>query len=64
MELRKKRIKLPILILGYVPNALFEKLIKNNVELTVYNIEMIRELNEISAKCRKNVKFILKLIQG
>ena len=64
MELRKKKIKLPILILGYVPNALFEKLIKNNVDLTVYNIEMIRELNEISAKCRKKCKIHIKIDTG
>lgn len=64
MELRKKKIKLPILILGYVPNALFEKLIKNNVELTVYNIGMIRELNEISAKCRKKCKIHIKIDTG
>lgn len=64
MELRKKKIKLPILILGYVPNTLFEKLIKHNVELTVYNIEMIRELNEISAKIKKKCKVHIKIDTG
>lgn len=64
MELRKKKIKLPILILGYVPNALFEKLIKNNVDLTVYNIGMVRELNEIAAKCRKKCKIHIKIDTG
>lgn len=64
MELRKKRIKIPILILGYVPNTLFEKLIKNNVELTVYNIEMARSLNEISAKLKKKCKVHIKIDTG
>lgn len=65
MELRKKKkIKIPILILGYVPNTLFEKLIRNNVDLTVYNIEMARELNEISAKLRKKCKIHIKIDTG
>lgn len=64
MELRKKKIKLPVLILGYVPNTLFEKLIKYNVELTVYNVKMARELNEISAKIKKKCKIHIKIDTG
>lgn len=64
MELRKKKIKTPILILGYVPTTLFEKLIKNNVDLTVYNIETARELNEIAGKIRKKCKIHIKIDTG
>lgn len=60
MELRAKRIKTPILILGYVPETLFEKLIRKKVDVTVYDIETARKINSIAGrigrKCRVHIK--------
>lgn len=64
MELRAKRIKTPILILGYVPETLFEKLIRKKVEVTVYDIETARKINEIAGKIGKKCRVHIKIDTG
>lgn len=64
MELRARKIKTPILILGYVPETLFEKLIRKKVELTVYDISTARKLNEISGRIGKKCRVHIKIDTG
>lgn len=64
MELRAKKIKTPILVLGYVPENLFEKLIRKKVELTVYDIGTARKLNEISGKIGRKCRVHIKIDTG
>jgi len=50
LEIREKYKKVPILILGYTPNALIEKVITNNIIQTVYSKEQIEFISKTAKK--------------
>ena len=50
MELRENGIKKPILVMGYVPENLYEESIENGLELTLFDCSKARKLNEIASE--------------
>lgn len=58
--LRKCGIKKPLLILGYVFPYAYEQLIKENIRLTVFKSDMIKEINECAKKAGKKALVHIK----
>jgi len=50
LELRRAGIIVPILSLGYTPDADFEKLIENNVSATIYTPQQAEALNKAAVR--------------
>ena len=64
IELRKKNITAPIMILGYTPLELSEELINNDIEQTVYDLEYAKKLSDIAEKLGKKAKIHIALDTG
>ena len=64
MSLREEKIKLPILIMGYIPLAKLGEAIKNNLSFVVYNRETIKQAERQASKLGKKAKVHLKLETG
>lgn len=64
LELRAAGIAEPILILGYVFPEDVKELIKNDVSLTVFDIETAAEISDIAAGLCKTAKVHIKLDTG
>lgn len=56
LELRKSGIKKPILILGYTAPQFFECAIENDITLTMFQLESIKELSKTAQKLSKFAK--------
>lgn len=63
-KLREAGIHTPIYILGYVPLSDLEKAIKLDLQLVVYNKEIIKKLALVAAKLHKKAKIHLKIETG
>ena len=64
MELRRKQLELPILILGYTPKERFRDILRNDVMFTVYSIEAARELNRVGEELEMDAKVHIKIDTG
>ena len=64
MNLREEKIKLPILIMGYIPLAKLGEAIKNNLSFVVYNQETIKQAERQASKLDKKAKVHLKVETG
>lgn len=64
IELRKKNITAPIMILGYTPLELSKELINNDIEQTVYDLEYAKKLSNIAEKLGKKAKIHIALDTG
>lgn len=64
IELRKKNITAPIMILGYTPLELSEELINNDIEQTVYDLEYAKKLSSLAEKLGKKAKIHIALDTG
>lgn len=64
LELREALITKPILILGYVFDEEIKKLIENNIEFTVYNIDIAKNINNIASKMQCIARVHIKLDTG
>lgn len=64
LELRSANIIKPILILGYVSEGEIENLIKENVEFTIYNLEIAQLISQKAKKMNKKAKVQIKLDTG
>lgn len=64
MSLREEKIKLPILIMGYIPLSRLGEAIKNNLSFVVYNQETIKQAERQAGKLGKKSKVHLKLETG
>ena len=64
MELRRKQLELPILILGYTPKERFRDILRNDVMFTVYSIEAARELNKVGEELEMDAKVHIKIDTG
>jgi alanine racemase len=63
--LRKAKIKLPILVLGYIPFEQLKDAIKHDISVVAYNTEILEYLNENFPKSyRKKAKIHLKIETG
>ena len=64
IELRKKNITAPIMILGFTPLELSEELINNDIEQTVYDLEYAKKLSSLAEKFGKKAKIHIALDTG
>lgn len=64
VELRKHGIKLPILNLGYTDEFSYEVSVENDVSMTIYTVEMARDIDKIAASLGKKAKVHIKLDTG
>jgi alanine racemase len=64
LEIREKYPKIPILILGYTPDELIEKVIMNNIIQTVYSEEQVAYISETAKKLDKVAVLHIKIDTG
>lgn len=64
LELRDANIDAPIMILGYTPLSFSEKLIKRNIEQTIYNYEYARKLSIEALKLNSKAKVHIAVDTG
>lgn len=64
IELRKAGILAPILVLGYTPTSLFEKVIEYDIIQTIYNYEDAKILSEKASKLNKRATIHIKVDSG
>ncbi|WP_455537915.1 alanine racemase [Terrisporobacter sp.] len=64
LELRNNKISLPILCLGYIDVSMVKEAIKNNISLTVYNVDYAKEVDEIAKGLNKKAKVHIKIDTG
>jgi alanine racemase len=63
-EIRRGRIELPIILLGYVPLCELEEAVQNDLRLTVYNTETIDEIGKIASARETNAYLHIKTETG
>jgi len=64
LALRQAKIKLPILILGYIPLNDLAKAIENNLSFVVYNLKTLSQASQVAKKLKKPAKVHLKIETG
>ncbi|HOC08011.1 MAG TPA: alanine racemase [Bacillota bacterium] len=64
IALRQEGIDVPILVLGYTPPQLFNKVLEHRITPTLYNYEDALKLSELASKNGSSVKVHLKLDTG
>lgn len=64
IALRQEGIDVPILVLGYTPPQLFDKVLEHRITPTLYNYEDALRLSELASKNGSSVKVHLKLDTG
>ncbi len=64
LQLRMHNIHVPILILGYTPEAIIEKVVTNNIIQTIFSFEMAEAINKVAMKHHKKVEVHIKIDTG
>lgn len=64
MELRRKQVELPILILGYTPELRYKDIIRNDVMFTIYSKEDAENLNKVAEELEMDAKVHIKIDTG
>lgn len=64
IELRCASIKTPILLLGFCPIDIIDKLILANITISVYNMEIARKISKVATYLRKTAKVHIKINTG
>lgn len=64
MELRKNKIDLPIVCLGYVPESSYEELIKTRVDIPVFSYEVARRLSQVAGAIGECADIHIKIDSG
>ena len=64
LELRNSDIYLPILVLGYVKNDSFKAIIQNRIEVTAYNYEQCKKMNDEAKSLNAVVDVHIKIDTG
>lgn len=64
MELRRKQVELPILILGYTPELRYKDIIRNDVMFTIYSKEDAKKLNKVAEELEMDAKIHIKIDTG
>jgi alanine racemase len=62
--IRKSGIGLPLILLGYVPLIALEEAVKNDLRLTVYNMDTIETLGRIASALQTDVHLHIKTETG
>lgn len=64
LELRRAEIKNPILILGYVFEEYFDRMIENNIDLALFDLNTAKLLNSHAEKLGKKARVHIKADTG
>ena len=64
MALRHRGIGKPVLILGYTFPYSYEKLIREEVRMTVFRYDTLLELSEVSSRAGKHARIHIKVDTG
>jgi alanine racemase len=64
LELRRAGLNCPILILGYTPEARYEEMIKNQVSMTVWDIEQVKRVSSAASQINQEARLHLKVDTG
>jgi len=64
LSLREHGINAPILVLGYTPDALADLVIENQIETTVFNIDMALALSKAASSSNRVARLHLKIDTG
>ncbi len=64
LELRRAGITTPVLVLGYTPEALFDKAIGHDITLTVFDYDNAAELSKAAQKAGKAAKIHIAVDTG
>ena len=64
LELRQANIKLPILVLGPIPDDQLDEAIEHDLSITLFNINSTILVSNISKKLNKNTKVHIKIDSG
>ncbi|QQK07475.1 alanine racemase [Miniphocaeibacter halophilus] len=64
LELRNNDIFLPILVLGYIADDFFKAIVQNRIEVTAYNFEHCKKINEEAKKLDAIVDVHIKIDTG
>ncbi len=64
LTLRQAGIESPIILLGYIPLADLKEAVQKELRLTVYNLETVKELGEVTRELKRKAYLHLKLETG
>ncbi|PKM51841.1 MAG: alanine racemase [Firmicutes bacterium HGW-Firmicutes-7] len=64
IALRKYKIDIPIVVLGYSPVDEYENLVEYDIIQTVYKYSMAKGISDVAAKAGKNAKIHIKIDTG
>lgn len=64
IELRHANIKIPILVLGAIPDDQLEEAIEHDLTIALFNINIAKVVSDISKKLNKNIKVHIKIDSG
>ena len=64
LELRGAGIDAPILVLGYTSPSFVEVAVLNNITLTVFNMDVVNTLNQVTQRLKVHAKVHLKVDTG
>lgn len=64
LELRRAVQKAPIMILGYTPVSYVQEIVENDIEVTAYDYEYVRQLSREADRYKKKVKIHIAVDTG
>ncbi|MFO7611556.1 MAG: alanine racemase [Clostridia bacterium] len=64
VQLRKQKIKVPILVLGYTEVGRLREIIRNDIIVSVFDIELARKLSDEAKTNNKRIKVHIKIDTG
>jgi alanine racemase len=64
VELRNNGINVPIMVLGFTPPTLYERILEHNIEQTIYNYNDAEELSKIALERNKVARIHIAIDTG
>jgi alanine racemase len=64
VELRNSGIEAPMMVLGFTPPTLYERILEHNIEQTIFNYDDAKELSRIATEKNKIVKIHIAIDTG
>ncbi|MEG0772767.1 alanine racemase [Clostridium sp.] len=64
IELRNNGINVPIMVLGFTPPTLYERILEHNIEQTIYNYNDAEELSKIALERNKVARIHIAIDTG
>ncbi|MBN1623702.1 MAG: alanine racemase [Clostridia bacterium] len=64
VQLRKKKVKVPVLVLGYTGVGRIEEIIKNNIIVTIFDYELAEKLSDEAVSKGSRIRAHIKIDTG